>query len=588
MDFTLPNGQVISGIPDGTPEDQIREKLIRAGLASEADFPSQREMLKEKLGALGNPDAMAELIGSMATGSMAEIVGGVAGIAQSLNPFADEGAGAEAVKNTRENLTYQPKIPEAQKTAKDIGEAIQPLAEKFSAAETTLGEKTLDVTGSPVLAAAAHSVPTAALEALGIGAGKGAAYVAKNYAPAVKQSVKEGAQKLLQYQTPERLAIAQKLIEGSNDPKIATYKLVNGKAKPDAIAQEAVKQGFDEGVIAPLKNASKTDKLKMLKMTNIMEKGVKDKLYATTNRPTDVVGQTLQERLKYVFSKNIEAGRSLDGVAKSLQGKNVDYTGPINNFINNLDGMGVKLKREGGGKIKAVFDGSDIEGLDGPQRVINRIVSRMSDTRPPDAYDLHRLKKYIDENVTYGGGGEGLKGKTENILKSLRRDVDSVLDKNFPKYDKVNTQYSDTIKAIDDLQDVAGSKIDLRGENADKSIGQMARGVMSNNKSRVRLYETIGNVEDIAKKYGASFDDNFLMQSLYADELDRVFKPVARTSFQGQIDQAIQRGAGMASKAGAMDAVVSAVGKGAEKLRGINEENAFKSIKELLKQGVNK
>ena len=323
-------------------------------------------------------------------------------------------------------------------------------------------------------------------------------------------------------------------------------------------------------------------------MTNIMEKGVKDKLYATTNRPTDVVGQTLQERLKYVFSKNIEAGRSLDGVAKSLQGKNVDYTGPINNFINNLDGMGVKLKREGGGKIKAVFDGSDIEGLDGPQRVINRIVSRMSDTRPPDAYDLHRLKKYIDENVTYGGGGEGLKGKTENILKSLRRDVDSVLDKNFPKYDKVNTQYSDTIKAIDDLQDVAGSKIDLRGENADKSIGQMARGVMSNNKSRVRLYETIGNVEDIAKKYGASFDDNFLMQSLYADELDRVFKPVARTSFQGQIDQAIQRGAGMASKAGAMDAVVSAVGKGAEKLRGINEENAFKSIKELLKQGVNK
>jgi hypothetical protein len=170
--------------------------------------------------------------------------------------------------------------------------------------ETTLGEKTLDVTGSPLLAAAAHSGPTAALEAFGLGVGKGAARVVKDYAPVAAEALNEGAKKLLQYQTPERVAIAQKLLEGSNDPKIAAYKLVNGKAKPDAIAQEAVKQGFDEGVLSPLKNASNTDKLKMLKMTNIMEKGVKDKLYATTNRPTDVVGQTLQERLKYVFSKN--------------------------------------------------------------------------------------------------------------------------------------------------------------------------------------------------------------------------------------------------------------------------------------------
>jgi len=38
MDVTLPNGQVIEGVPDGTTKDQIKIKAISSGLATEADF----------------------------------------------------------------------------------------------------------------------------------------------------------------------------------------------------------------------------------------------------------------------------------------------------------------------------------------------------------------------------------------------------------------------------------------------------------------------------------------------------------------------------------------------------------------------
>jgi hypothetical protein len=39
MDVTLPNGQIIKGVPDGTPKEDIARKAIEAGLATEEDFP---------------------------------------------------------------------------------------------------------------------------------------------------------------------------------------------------------------------------------------------------------------------------------------------------------------------------------------------------------------------------------------------------------------------------------------------------------------------------------------------------------------------------------------------------------------------
>lgn len=110
----------------------------------------------------------AENIGSIASGIIAEPVAGVSGIVQSLNPFADEGAGASAVNTVRDMLTYQPKTEEGKEQQKNIGEFLRPVGEALSITESFLGDNVLELTGSPVLATAAHSLPTAALELIGI------------------------------------------------------------------------------------------------------------------------------------------------------------------------------------------------------------------------------------------------------------------------------------------------------------------------------------------------------------------------------------------------------------------------------------
>jgi hypothetical protein len=253
--------------------------------------------------------------------------------------------------------------------------------------------------------------------------------------------------------------------------------------------------------------------------------------------------------------------------------------------MDSLDEMGVRIK-----ELKPDFRGSDIEGLAGPEAAIKNIVKRLSSGKrgaTPDAHELHRMKRYIDEIVTYGKEGEGLKGKTERILKSLRRDLDDTLDSNFPDYNTANTTYADTVGALDAFQDVAGKKMDLFGVNADKATGTLLRRMMSNAQSRVNLVDAVDTLESISKKYGGQFTDDISSQMLFVDELDNVFGSVARTSLAGETAKGIRKGAEAITGQRTIGGTALEIGAaGIEKLRGINEEGAFNAISELLKRDI--
>jgi len=357
-----------------------------------------------------------------------------------------------------------------------------------------------------------------------------------------------------------------------------------GKIKTDRLAQETIKQGFDQGVVAAIKGATKADRSKMSQMVEIMKKGKENALFAMKNRPSDVAGNSLLDRVNHIKTVNREAGKQIDDVAKNLRGKPADSSRAINNFMENLDEMGIRLDN----RLRPNFKGSDIEGLSGPQLAIANMVKRMASGRrgvAPDAHELHRMKRFIDEQVTYGKSGEGLKGKTERVLKQLRSDLDTTLDDAFPEYNNVNTRYADTVQALDALQDVAGKKMDLFGVNAEKATGTLLRRMMSNAQSRVNLVDAVDNLDSISRKYGGVFDDDIATQMLFVDELDTVFGPVARTSLAGEVGKAVKTGAeAVTGQRTVVGSAIEGIAKGAEKLRGISEEGAFKSITELLKR----
>lgn len=47
MDVRLPNGKVIRNVPEGTPKEEIMQKAIRAGMATEADFAPKQSQVQQ-------------------------------------------------------------------------------------------------------------------------------------------------------------------------------------------------------------------------------------------------------------------------------------------------------------------------------------------------------------------------------------------------------------------------------------------------------------------------------------------------------------------------------------------------------------
>jgi hypothetical protein len=334
--------------------------------------------------------------------------------------------------------------------------------------------------------------------------------------------------------------------------------------------REAIKQGFDEGLIAMIREASPADRRNMLESLDIMEQATGNKRFSMENRTTDVAGQSVLKRYKAIREANTKAGRSIDRYARqNLKNQYVDFDQPVNNFLSELQDMGIRQRND----LTLDFSGSDIEGLAGAENFLNRIVKRMASPRDMTAYEVHMLKKFIDEQVTYGKLQEGLAGRTEGVVKNLRRNLDNVLDENFAGYNTANTRYAETINAMNEFQDLMGRKIDFDSPSAPTAVGTKLRGLGSNIQSRGRLLDSLGELQTLGNRYG-QFDDDVINQAAFTMDLDRVFGTKADTSFAGQIGERVPTTKGEMTSA--------AVRAAANKVRGINQEAQFRAMRNLL------
>ena len=378
-------------------------------------------------------------------------------------------------------------------------------------------------------------------------------------------------------------AAVRKAIEENPTDNITAKYIINGagKVKADPVAREVIKQGFDEGLVAAIKGSKPKDKQAMKNMITIIEKGKGNRLFFEKNRPTDVIGDTVLKRFSSVRDINKTAGKELDGVAKGLKGQKVDSSRAVGQFFDDLNEIGISVTRVGGA-LRAGFKGSDIEGIPAAENAVKKMLGRLNfNPERADAFNIHRMKKFIDEQVSFGKIGEGLTGKTERVIKSLRRNLDGSLDDAFPKYNEVNTRFSESRQALDEFQKAAGSNFDPFSANADKFVGNLSRRLLSNVQSRVKLMDSISQLENTSAKFGVKFNDDVFTQAMFADDLERVFGSFAPKSFKGEIEGAI-KSAATDVRGGVLETGAKVVGKAAEKARGINEQNAIKSLKQLV------
>lgn len=176
--FDITTAQAVKGV-NGRSNDSIStnsgnsDSNTRGALANPGNTQDGALALREAEGpTLGG---IAETAGAIAGAVLTEPAAGIAGIAQSLNPFADEGAGAKAVESVRSagRDFFAPESESGKKSLQTFGEVLEPVGQALTSTENFLGDSTFEATGSPVLAAAAKTLPTAALELLGVAGFKG-------------------------------------------------------------------------------------------------------------------------------------------------------------------------------------------------------------------------------------------------------------------------------------------------------------------------------------------------------------------------------------------------------------------------------
>lgn len=561
--------------------------------------------------ALGVGEA-ALALGSAGVGDIAGgFIGGVRG-ATDLPPAEAQ----QLQEGVSDLLTFEPRTEEGKKKLRAIGENefVKQIGNFFSEAERLSGEFGFNLLepigrefGIEGLGAAGGavgaSIPAVIAEAIPALKAPRLAGQAVQAAPRAAEAVTEAVTDVFQFETPTKKAITEKLQAGSTDIDVAKFKLEpsplegGGRAVKDTGAIEAIRQGFDEGAISPISQASAVDKQKMLKMADIAERAKKNVKFGKTNRASDVLGDSLRDRFRIVKSANTAAGKEIGKVADTLKGQPIDLSTATAGFAQSLDDLGIQLVDNGTGGFKADFSLSDVgPGSRAPLNEVIRVMNIKS-RGPIDGLKAHKMKRVIDEQVTFGKVKTGIGGSMEQALKGFRSGLDDALDSTFPAYNEANVQFSETIRALDEMQSVAGT-IDLFGPNAEKALGQLMRRVSGNAASRVRLLDSVNDITDIARKYEnfgvgikrigketTAIGDDLLDQIVFVDELERQFGAAGTTSFQGQIQQGVEQAgrALLSPKAGLADVAIKGVAKGVEKARGINTDNAFKAIKDLLR-----
>lgn len=99
--------------------------------------------------------------------AIAEPVSGLVGLGALLRGRGVDGA-VQSINAAQQAMTYQPRTMEGQQGLQGLQAFLQPVGEVIQGASQNLGDKAYSATGSPALAAAAYSAPTAFLEGLGL------------------------------------------------------------------------------------------------------------------------------------------------------------------------------------------------------------------------------------------------------------------------------------------------------------------------------------------------------------------------------------------------------------------------------------
>lgn len=354
--------------------------------------------------------------------------------------------------------------------------------------------------------------------------------------------------------------------------------IVTSKASKKALSNLSKTIGKDRAaqVVSVIENMTPASKQQVNKMLDIVDAVRKNPTLAS--RPSDILGQSVANRAKWVASINKSAGKEIGEAAKALSGKNVDIDKASQAFFDDLAEMGVKSVDDGG-KLKLDFSESTFVG--GGKGEIEKIANFVR-SGSMDGKKAHELKQFIRDRVGFGQGTESaVSARSQGPLKKLSSSIDSVLDATSPAYKKANDNFAKTVELRNQFQKMAGKDVDLMSDLSASALGGKARRLVSNAESRINIQQQITAADKVLAEFGVKFKDDIPSLNHTVTQLEDIFKITPAASLKGNIERGGANVLQGASPTG--EAVRGGLSK-IQELRRPDFETQMKTLRALTRQ----
>ncbi len=372
----------------------------------------------------------AEVAGTVLSSAVAEPLSGLAGGVAAMLP-GEAGQGAEVVEATQEALTLEPESEVGKELMADLGSFLAPVGEFFGDVETGMGGAVLEATGSPALATAAHTVPTAMLEALGLGVLKKGSKLAAQVAEAQERIKIEPTMTPAQILNETTLPEARTYEQIAKDLRDKKLKAVAEDVRPDAqIMRDAEELGVS------LNPADYSTNEAFIRVQQAL-KSTPGSQMATREAENIAILGTKADELIADFRGQVDKSILDDAVQTKMQGTIKDLDKSAERIYRNINET-IPVAAKSPMRASNAYMNSRLEALGGDvsllttaekklHRMLNPKAKKGETPRPPTYGALDTLRRDIGDGFKNKGPfKDDASGTLKQVYKSLITDQSGV------------------------------------------------------------------------------------------------------------------------------------------------------------------
>lgn len=348
----------------------------------------------------------------------------------------------------------------------------------------------------------------------------------------------------------------------------------------DPAAVKALQQDIDPTDIQFIKASSEADKQLFRNQFKLAEMASKDK--TITQRPVEVSGNAMLDRVKHIMSKRQDVGKQIGETVKNFPDEKLSISEAYDDFLKEIQNAGVR--RTTGDNLN--FTQSSWRNQPDVKRAIQQLYidlkpSKTTGLSQMKALRIYRLRQQLFDDLNLANKTNALPDNASRILNKTRGNLEKPLMDVSGEYKKLATDYSKLSQAVTEFNKIMGRDFSITDDLAALRAGEVGYRILGN--ASARPLKILQLIDDTAKSYKFKSSIDLRNQFLFSDFLEDLFGMTQKRSLGGQVQRAFE-GVDIAEQAltGGVSGKINAAQKLFKFIRRITPENQKEAVRQLI------